>query len=328
MNKVPLSPHVLPMVENLIQLDVSLKDKNWFKTGGPAQFFSEPSNQIEFQQVLHYANEHTLKVFILGQGANILISDEGFKGLVVRPALKEITIAHIDTTTVHVTAGAGITLDELIEYCLFHHILGLEEFSGIPGTIGGSVFINLHYYDFLLDHFLVSALIIDKDGRDIISVNKDWFEFGYNHSQLHSHKNYLLSATFCLKIGSSHEIAYARGRRNEIIRHRTKRYPFINTCGSFFRNFYDHEVNLVVNGKKMIYAAYYLDKIGVKGSLAVGTACVSYQHANMIVHDGNAQSADIIKLARTMQEKTYKIFNIILQPECQLIGFTTYPLLE
>ena len=138
---------------------------------------------------------------------------------------------------------------------------------------------------------------------------------------------YLLDATFKVKKASAVETAYARGRRAEIIRHRNARYPSKNTCGSFFRNFFDHEVSLISNGKKVIWVAYYLDKLGVKGALQKGDATVSYQHANMIVNQGNATSTDIIALARSMQEMVNKEFGIIPQPECRLIGFTQNPLL-
>jgi UDP-N-acetylmuramate dehydrogenase len=99
------------------------------------------------------------------------------------------------------------------------------------------------------------------------------------------------------------------------------------TCGSFFRNFHNHEVSLVSNGKKMIFVAYYLDKIGIKGQLKVGDAIVSYQHANMLINQGNATSTDIITLACTMQKMVKDHFDIVPQPECRLIGFKEYPLL-
>lgn len=313
-------------MNTIIQSNVSLRDKNWFQTGGNAAYFAEPRNAQEFAHAITFMHKHTLPVFILGHGANLLVSDDGFKGIVIKPALDAITIE--DTTHgVLVTAGAGVGMPELINHCLSHHILGLEEFSGIPGTVGGSVYINLHYYEFLLEHFLIKATVIEHETGTIHTVDKQWFDFGYNQSKLQDRKHYLVDATFLLKKGSNQEIAYARGRQVEIIRHRHKRYPSARTCGSFFRNFKDHEVTLTSSDKKMIFVAYYLDKIGVKGQLRVGDALVSHQHANMIVNLGNATSADIIELARTMQQRVYEQFGIIPQPECQLLGFTTYPLM-
>lgn len=322
---------------------MSLADKTWFKVGGPARFFCEPVNEQEFQQAIVWARQQELEIFILGEGANILVSDAGFNGLVIRPQLRSIGIqenffnadrahdpvvsANSDTNCVFVTAGSGVSLADLILSCLDKNIVGLEEFSGIPGTVGGSVYINLHYFEFLLSQFLISARVINSHDGQLHTVTTDWFNFGYNQSKLQAKDWYLVDATFKLRRGTDLERAYSQGRRVEIIRHRVSRYPAKNTCGSFFRNFHNDEVTLESNGKKMIYVAYYLDKIGVKGNLTCGDAIVSYQHANMLVNKGNATTADLVLLARTMQELVHKQFGIIPQPECILIGFDSYPLL-
>lgn len=312
----------------IIQEQCDLKNKNWFKTGGPARFYSAPTTLEHVIESLDFAQKHTQDIFILGQGANILISDAGFDGLVLHPQLDDITI--VDTLsdgTVYVKAGAGVILHHLIDWCLERNISGLEEFSGIPGTVGGSMYINLHYYQFLLEHFVHTASVINLSNGIVETVNPAWFAFGYNTSTLQQKKHMLVDTTFILKKVSDLDVAYARGRRNEIIRHRATRYPQQNTCGSFFRNFLPGEVTHTSNGKRMIYVAYYLDKVGLKGELQHGGAIVSYQHANMIVNQGNATSNDIIAVARSMQEKVYTQFGILPQPECQLIGFKEYPLL-
>jgi len=312
--------------KNLITQNVPLHDKNWFGSGGIARYYAEPTTAAEFQYALQFAHESTLPFFVLGSGANCLISDDGFNGLVIRPQLNAITHTSMDDGTALVTAGAGVTMSDLITHCLAHHIIGLEEFSGIPGTVGGSVYINLHYFNFLLAQFLSHARVIEHNTNKLMSVDNTWFEFGYDYSKLHAKNHVLLEATFKLTHVSEAQAAYARGRSDEIIRHRAARYPQQHTCGSFFRNFHEHEVTITSNGKRMVYAAYYLDKIGIKGALRIGNAQVSYQHANMIVNLGNATSTDIINLARCMQERVYEEFGLILQPECQLIGFSSYPL--
>jgi UDP-N-acetylmuramate dehydrogenase len=313
--------------EDLIQENVSLADKNWFKTGGSARFFATPTTSHEFTKALHFANNNQLPIFILGHGANILISDYGFNGLVMQTQLKEITILnHDDNDFSLVKAGSGVSIPDLIVFCLEHNLSGLEEFSGIPGTVGGSVYINLHYFQYLLSDFLIEAEVVEKTSGSLQTVSNSWFNFGYNLSKLQEENHYVMSATFKLKKVTDLQKAYAQGRSIEIIRHRATRYPARNTCGSFFRNFHDDEVTLMSNGKKLIYVAYYLDKIGVKGALTHGDAIVSYQHANMIVNKGNATSGDIIEVARTMQKLVFENFNIVPQPECRLIGFKEYPL--
>lgn len=310
----------------IIKANISLSDKNWFKTGGTARFFAEPQSAQEFQEVLIFAQKNSLPILLLGEGANILISDDGFDGLVIRPSLKSCTITNLNDTSALVTAGAGVSMQELIQFCLENNVSGLEEFSGIPGTVGGSTYINLHYFQYLLSHFLCEAEVIDKNSGKLERVTNQWFNFGYESSKLQEHNHYLLSATFMVKRVDDLQKAYAQGRSAEIIRHRASRYPTKNTCGSFFRNFHDHEVELFSNGKKLIFVAYYLDRIGIKGALQRGDAIVSYQHANMIVNQGNATSHDIIQVAREMQQKVYDSFGILPQPECSLVGFKEYPL--
>ena len=312
----------------IIQENVPLADKNTFRTGGNARFFAEPTTAIEFSQALQFAQTNNLDIFVLGGGANILISDAGFNGLVIRPALTEFTVVKSSESdnSVFVKAGAGISIDDLIQQCFDHQITGLEEFSGIPGNVGGAVYINLHYYEFLLEQFLVSATLIHKATGEIITVDTAWFNFGYDQSKLQEKEYFVIDATFKLKKAPDVlTVAFARGRSVEITRHRQKRYPYQNTCGSFFRNFHAEEV--AHTEKKLIFVAYYLDQLGVKGSLSVGKAIVSHQHANMIVAQPGATSADVINLTKLMQQMVYEKYQIMPQPECQFIGFDANPFL-
>lgn len=307
---------------------VPLADKNWFQTGGAARLFCEPKSADAFKAAINYANTNSIELFILGNGANVVISDNGFDGLIIRPGLKRINIIPQETNeTVFVTAESGVSIEELILFCLKNQILGLEEFSGIPGTVGGSVFINLHYYEFFLSHFLHSATVIEKSTSTIKSVEASWFSFDYNSSRLLRRDFFLINATFILKKASELQTAHAWGRRTEIIRHRVKRYPSTHTCGSFFRNFFPHEVSKENGHLGIVNCAYYLDRAGVRGLPQSGNAVVSYQHANMIVAHPGSTTSDIIHLARSMQQSVFDMFGIVPQPECQLIGFSQYPLL-
>lgn len=311
----------------VIQQNVPLKNKTWFNTGGSAAFYCQPSDALEFQEAIAFAQQHALEIFVLGHGANILVSDDGFDGLVIHPNIQTLSITNDQHDQPLVTAGAGVSMEKLITYTLEHNCIGLEDFSGIPGSVGGSVYINLHYFDKLIEQFLVTVELIEGTTGTIMTVDKNWFNFGYDQSKLMEHNHYVIAATLRLKKATDLEVAYAKGRSTEIIRHRVSRYPNKNTCGSFFRNFYEHEVTLTVNNKKAIWVAYYLDKIGIKGALKVGDASVSYQHANMLVTGPQATSANVATLARTMQELVLKEFGIIPQPECILVGFKNNPLL-
>jgi UDP-N-acetylmuramate dehydrogenase len=308
-----------------IEQNIPLNDKNWFRTGGAARYFCQPETAEQFSQAVSFANQNKLQIFVLGEGANILISDQGFNGLVIRPMLKHVLC---DNQTATVTAGAGVRMPDLIDSCLDQQLLGLEEFSGIPGTVGGSVYINIHYFQYLLSHFLVQATVIDRNTAQLMTVDRSWFNFGYNQSTLLAGNHYLVDAMFQLKSVDLITAAYAKGRRDEIIRHRAQRYPQSNTCGSFFRNFHPEELSFEIQGKKLHFVAYYLDKIGVKGNLRVGNAVVSHQHANMLVTQPGATTQDVIGLARAMQTAVHEAFGITPKAECQFIGFTEDPLLS
>lgn len=308
--------------------NVPLAPMTWFRTGGPARFFAEPRDAAAFCHAVNAAQGKGAPLFVLGEGANVLISDDGFDGIVVRPRNAAIQLRPGDDTQhTCVTAGAGTHLQDLIDYCLANNLCGLEDFSGIPGTVGGSVYINVHYFEALLSQFLVSARVVAAGTGSIETVDNEWFRFGYDTSRLHERKNYLLDATFRLRTETQADTAYARGRRDEIIRHRMRRYPTERTCGSFFRNFLPDEVPFETNGKKITAVAYYLDRVGVKGELRVGNAAVSHKHANMIVTSEGAASADVAALARRMQELVRDAFGLVPQPECQLVGFERSPLL-
>lgn len=310
-----------------IQSSVPLADKTWFQVGGPARWYAEPRTEEELTAAILFAQSEKLPLVFIGEGANILISDHGFDGLVIRPRL-DILQHTLQDDVGCVTAGAGTPMSVLIEYCLNNGLGGLEEFSGIPGSVGGSVYINIHYFEYLLSQFLVSARVIDRATGIIHTVTSDWFEFGYNQSRLQRHEQYLVDATFKLAIQDPLSIAYARGRRFEMMRTRARRYPTSGTCGSFFRNFTTEEVARCGEGA-VPFVGYYLDRVGVKGSLAIGKARVSHQHANMLVNTGGATAAEIVELARLMQEKVFEAFGIVPQPECLLIGFENqYPLLR
>ena len=309
-----------------IEKNTPLANKNWFKTGGPAKFFCEPQTNEECFQAAEFAKKIGAKTFVLGHGANILISDEGFDGLIIKPHLNNL---NFDLESQRVTAGAGISINDLIEKTLKNGLAGLEVFSGIPGTVGGATAMNIHYFESELSDFVVEAEIVELSTGKIFKVDKKWFDFGYGKSALLSGLYMLLQTTFQLKKVSENESAFARGRAHEIIRHRSRRYPPANTCGSFFKNFdTEREVQFIKSNTKVPYVAYYLDQLGIKGALSVGGAAVWHSHANMIVSSQGAKSSDIISLACKMQKLVEKNFGIIPKPECQLIGFKTNPLQE
>lgn len=318
--------NTIPTQRQLIQQNVSLREKNWFKTGGIAKFYAEPRSEDEFRQALRYAQSEGLSVFTFGDGANLLVSDEGFDGLAIRPQIDSIEFSEQTDGSWVVNVGAGVLTDSLIQTCLNKGFFGLEDFSGIPGTIGGAVFINLHYFGSMISQSFIAGNVINRHTGTITRKTVDEFKFAYNESILLTGEEYLVSATFAIHKASAFEIHYHQGRRDEIIRHRRSRYPRDHTCGSFFRNFHTDELARG-NGKATHpYIAFYLDKLGVKGTLRRGGAIVSRHHANMLVTDrDDATSTDIVELAREMQRLVFKEIGLLPKLECQLLGFAQHP---
>jgi len=203
----------------------------------------------------------------------------------------------------------------------------MEDFSGIPGTIGGAVYINLHYFGATISQAFIEGTVINKSTGELFTGDVNWFQFGYNDSVLHRRDSFLTSATFSIRKVNPIQTSYHQGRRDEIKRHRKSRYPRERTCGSFFRNFSKEELEQGNDKATHPYIAYYLDKLGVKGTLRHGGAIVSRHHANMIITDKDtATSNDIINLAQQMRDLVRHEFGLVAQLECQLLGFNKNPL--
>ncbi|PCI74165.1 UDP-N-acetylenolpyruvoylglucosamine reductase [Candidatus Dependentiae bacterium] len=299
-----------------IQEQVSLAHKNWFGTGGKAEYFLAAKNRTEIKQALAWAKKHTISITILGYGANILISDDGIQGLVVTIDLQSIN--HQNNI---LTVDAGVSVDETINYALDHNLGGLEFFTSIPGSMGGATCMNIHYFNALLSDYIQTIEIIDLTSMETIKVDKSWSAFGYNQSKFLSKKYLIIAVTLKLEKLTDLQIAYARGRSDEIRRQRSRRYPPSRTCGSFFQNFSADEYKHAHGATQVPYVAFYLESVGVKGQLSSGKASVFHLHANMITTKKMATSEDICKLAHMMQEKVYKKFGLWPKPECQLLGF-------
>ena len=314
-----------------IQEQVPLDVRNWFKTGGKARYYTRPSSIHEWHEAITFARSRNLPITILGEGANVLVADDGINGLVIHPQEKEIDSYSIASQpdAIWFRASAGTTLETLIAFALDNNAVGIEDLSGIPGSVGGATYMNAHYFEHYFGNVVVEATIIHMHTGEIKEVDHDWFNFGYDFTTLHQEPYAIVDVVVKLKKVTPLEAAYAKGRSFEIVRHRKHRYPYERTCGSFFKNFDQTDKNLiVVNEKPVTAVAYYLDALGLKGTLRVGGASISSKHANMIVTSPGATSADIVALARKMQEAVWKAYGLLPKSECVMLGFGAYPLHE
>jgi UDP-N-acetylmuramate dehydrogenase len=294
--------------------NIQLKQWTTFKIGGPARFFCEPANKDEIIEALSFAKENNLPVFVLGLGANILFSDDGFQGLVIRQKNENVSIK--DNIII---VESGLTVENLINISLENNLLGVEDFSGIPSTIGGALYINLHYFEAFMANVVRSALILNKRTLKVESVSQNWFNFGYDSSKLYTDKDYMLvEATLELnKVGDNSKYE-ALGKSKEIIRTRKYKYPSEPSVGSIFQNLNTEEQkqhNLPTRS-----VAYLIDVCGLKGT-KVGDALLSHRHSNMIVNVNNAKASDVIELADIIKAKVKERFGVDLRFEVQLVGF-------
>jgi len=298
----------------MFQEGVLLKNYSHYKIGGPADYFSEPRTKKELLSVLNFAAQKKIPIAVIGGGFNLLISDDGFRGLVIKPKLNFIKVSGTQ-----VTAGASVTLARLIKKTLSKNLVGLEDFSGIPGTIGGALFINIHYYKALLGNFVKWVECLDYNGNTIIikEGDNDW---KYEFSKIKKGKLIVVRACLKLKKVEQREKWMAVGKSQEIIRTRSYRYPEEPSAGSVFQNIDKNRFY----GAPSISAAYYIDKLGMKGT-RIGGAEISCRHANMIINKGNASAKNVIQLASLVKNKVKRKFDIELKPEIQFIGFKNKP---
>lgn len=294
--------------------NILLKSYNGYRIGGPADFFCEPKSKEEILTALNFSVKKRIPVYVLGGGFNVLISDDGFRGLVIKPKVSSLV-----AEDGKMIAGAGVDLDRAIRFSLKNGLTGLEEFSGIPGTIGGALCMNIHYYRSLLSNFVEWVECVDHkfNSHLIKAKNKNW---KYEFSQIQNNGLIVVRACFKLKKADYKEKWRAVGKSEEIIRTRFYKYPQEPSVGSVFQNIDPKKFY----GAPAISAAHYIDRLGMKG-MKVGGAEISGRHANMIVNKGGATAKDVIKLASLIKKRVRNRFGIELKPEIQFIGFKNNP---
>lgn len=295
-----------------LQRDVELAPFTTFKIGGPADLFYEAKTADELYHALLVAREIDLPFFLLGVGANILIGDGGFRGLVIRNAAQHME-AWTEKSQVWAESGA-IVYPDLIDLAVSNGLSGIEHYVGIPSTVGGALWQNLHFLSppperkrtMFIEEVVLEADILTEEG-DRRTVDVDYFEFGYDQSILHHRRDVVLSATFQLEPGDE-------ARMREIMAAnldwRSKRHPPLDTepsAGSIFKK---------IEG---IGAGRLIDECGLKGT-RIGGAEVTHRHANIMINRGGARAADVQALIAHVQKVVERETGYRLDPEIAFIG--------
>jgi UDP-N-acetylmuramate dehydrogenase len=292
----------LQIDEKNIVRDAPMKEYTSFKAGGNASLLVQPNNTEELSHALKVLSAHSIKHLVIGNGTNLLVRDSGYEGVILRigEAFQEINVIGE-----HMEAGAGVLLSAAAREACNASLTGLEFAAGIPGTIGGAVFMNAGAYDGEISQIIESADILSKDGSRVYKLNRDELDLSYRHSILQSSGDVLLKAVFQLEKGDQEAI---KERMKELAARRTQKQPLnYPSAGSFFKRPHNH------------FAGKLIQDAGLSG-LKRGGAQVSPLHAGFIINTGGATATDIIDLMEVVRGTVFEEFGIMLEPEVRIIG--------
>lgn len=307
------SPERLWMADLNILENVPLAGYSTFRCGGPARFFAEPSTGDEVASLFKWAEDRSLEVFVLGNGSNCLISDDGFDGLVIRIAknMSGLSSVESDDGRVNVTAGAGLPFARFGNYCAELSLTGAEFACGIPGSCGGAVFMNAGAYGGETKDFI--SRVIYWDGNNIVSRDGSECCFGYRTSLFER-----LNAAGKKAVITGFEAVLSKGDKNRIAalvddlrNRRTASQPLdVPSAGSTFKR------------PEGFFAAKLIEEAGLKGFAADDSgAQVSPKHAGFIVNNGGrAKASDVKRLIDYVTEKVYENSGVRLEREVRLVG--------
>ena len=307
-----------------------LSKHTYFKIGGPARIFFEAKNIDDLRLALKTATELKIPFVILGGGANILVSDEGFGGLVIKNRADGIKLVGIKgiidkrgkgIKSAQVWCASGTLMNQLARFTIDQGLGGLEFLLSVPGTVGGGLKINAHYEvekgEFLGGR-LVSAVLFDPKNGEEKTVDSKYFEFGYDKSKIQETAEIVLEALFKLetiedKSAIWQKVMAAVKRRNE-------EQPIGVACsGCIFRNITDADANRLFTPNLTTSTGYIIEKLGLKGT-RIGGAQISEKHANYILNVNNAEAGDVLKLIHLIKQKAKENLSLDLVEEIFYVG--------
>ena len=281
--------------------DVSMSQHTSFKAGGNADLLLLPQNNQHIIDSIRILREYKVPYYIIGNGSNLLVLDGGIRGAVLK---LDRGFDQLSSNKNEVRAQAGTRLSSLVRYALSVGLTGLEFACGIPGSVGGGVYMNAGAYGNELKDFIKQATILDEN-MEIQVLNRTQMEFGYRTSLLQKTSGVLLDAVFQLDFG---DIAMAKEQIKMLNAQRREKQPLeYPSAGSTFQRPPGH------------FAGTLIEQAGCKG-MAVGGAQVSQKHAGFIVNTGGATAGDILALIEQVQERVEQFIGVHLAPEVRILG--------
>lgn len=280
-----------------------MKKHSTFKLGGLAECLIKVDNIKDLKEILKFSKENEIPLTVIGNGSNILVSDNGIKGITLMIKLEKLEIQE-ENDKVEVTVGAGEKLGKLARIFLEKEISGFEELSGIPGTIGGAIRMNAGAHGKEVKDIVKFVKCIDYDGNEI-TFSKEKMKFEYRTSILKEEKYIVTEVEMLLEKGKKEQI---KEKIDEYAKYRKEKQPIeFPNAGSTFKR-----------GKDFI-TAKLIDDAGLKG-YSIGGAEVSTKHSGFIINKGNATTEDVLKLVEYVQEEVYKKFGKKIELEIEIIG--------
>jgi UDP-N-acetylmuramate dehydrogenase len=288
--------------------------------GGPASFYVEAASPEAFIAARNLLRSENFDVTVIGEGSNLIVSDVGFKGAVLRLVNREIRVA--DST---VEVDGGVTLQTLVDFTVARGLQGLETMTGIPGNVGAAVYGNAGAYGHSISERVKTVCF--HDGATLREFDNAQCEFHYRESIFKKRKDWVIvSAT----LEMTHADAAALHEKSSgILEIRNRKYPPTMKCaGSIFKNYLLAELppavaaqvppKVIIEGK--IPSAWFLEQVGAKG-IRLGAIQVADYHANLIYNDGGGTAADLVTVIADLKKRIQDRFGIPLEEEVQYIGF-------
>ncbi len=299
---------VYSMLTDILQNSKILKNEPMsrhtsFKIGGNADILVKANNEEDIKNVLEFSNKKHIPTYVMGNGSNVLVKDNGIRGIVLMICMDTYKIDKQDEKVV-VTASAGVKLGGLAQELLKQEITGFEFASGIPGTIGGAIRMNAGAHGKEMKDIVATTTYIDEYGN-VNTVSNEEQEFAYRSSVFIKNKWIIINTELELEYGNKQEI---QAKMQEYARYRKEKQPITYpSAGSTFKR-----------GEDFI-TAKLIDECGLKG-YSIGGAKISDLHAGFIINTGNATADDVLKLVEYTKEKVYEKFNKTIELEIEVIG--------
>lgn len=284
-----------------VRINEPMKNHTTFKIGGPAQYYVTPESVTQIQEVVSLCKDKNIPLHVIGNGSNILVGDDGVDGVVL--ALFN-TFSDYEIKDNVITAQAGMSLIKLAVIALREGLTGLEFASGIPGSVGGAVYMNAGAYDGQMKDVVTSVTVLDEAGN-IRILGRDELDMGYRTSAVAKHNMIVLQVIIELKTGDKEQI---KDRMNQLSELRKQKQPLeYPSAGSTFKR------------PEGYFAGKLIADAGLKG-YSIGGAAVSEKHAGFVVNMGGATAKDVVELTDYIKKRIIEQFGVTLELEIKKIG--------